>query len=271
MVTPPVHRLRGLRGSTGPGAEVARRVADDLWQARAAVLKRDQQTCVLCGEIDGRAVVVKVQRLTRLVGALKGLLRASRLERQWRGAEILMRLGVPTARPLALWSGIDRQGGRCVALALERLEGPSVLQVMAMEAGPGAGPGTSGEERGALAKALGAQIGTIAGRGWFNRDHKGSNLIVTRGGGVAVIDSVAIRRSRDPAAARRGMIFALLVEAIGCDVAPGPRERALVMRAAARAMRAERGWFRADRRAIAARLAAHGDPTPKVDPLGERV
>lgn len=144
----------------------------------------------------------------------------------------------------------------------------------------------------AIARAIGRQAARLIGLGRFNRDHKPSNLIVVRRSGgmrVAVIDCVAIlplSRGGGAGEAMERMLASLVIEPLGLGVSP---RRSLILAALRGALELERGRSggRAGghgvgspaRRAgkgrvrglwlsIAARVSAHGDPTPRVRPLG---
>jgi hypothetical protein len=231
------------------------------------VLKEDRGLCVLAGDSPAGPVVVKRMVMERLGDRLKMALGWSRLARQWRGAEALARKGVAVARPIVLWRGRDERGRVVESLAMERVRGETVLRRMARRGVPPA-------ERRALAEALGAQVGALARRGLMNRDHKPSNLVL-RGDGpgapatIVVLDTVAIRRSRPwPALVR--MLFSLVVEPAGCGVGIPASLRLRAVRASVRAAglpgdpgaHARRLWHE-----VRDRLARHGDPTPRVDPL----
>lgn len=246
------------------GAAAAACCATSEWTRHAQVLKRDQREWVIAGDTPSGAVVVKSMVLDRPLDALKRWLGITRLMRQWRGAEILGRHGFVVARPLALWRGRDERGRLVESLAMERLPGKTVLRHLHdRDLAP--------DDESAVARQIGKDIARLARLGLVNRDHKPSNLLVqpvagARGSVVAIIDTVAIRRSR-PRAALVHMLFELIVEPIGCGISVPLRLRLWVLRAAVDEM----GWQRREivrlRREVRERLAAHGDPTPKVNPL----
>lgn len=251
--------------------------------ARAEVLKTDRDARVFRAVLRGREVVVKVWELRSPWARLKAALGFSRGFRHWHGASWLVRHKVRTARTLAL----AHQHGPAVRewLVMESLPGRSVLEFLAAD-------DLSIRRQHVLARTLGAQVALIARRGRFNRDHKPSNLIVTSLSDtaceVAVIDCVAIRRGRG-VKARSRMLASLLIEPMG--VACPPRG-ALIARCA---IAESRAWLRSIlrihpdapltfrlRRAArmmakrtmtraAAIIRAHGDPRPRVDPLGRGV
>jgi hypothetical protein len=274
MIGPARERVRTVRGDAAWAGAIA--------DARAwSVLKEDGGSSVLVGEARGRRVVVKCHAPSGIAGRAKAAAGVSRLRRQWRGALWLRGRGFGTAAPLALLRGRGASGV-VECLVMEAVEGPTVLEVLARLGGRRAG---SGRDDGAsppwvrgqhaLARALGEQVARLCRSGRYNRDHKASNLIVTRldrrCAEIAIIDSVAIRRrtalSGDVAAR---MLASLVIEptGVGC-----PPRRALLMRGAracadalADGRSARELWRRAE-----AIVRRHGDPRPRVDPLGGEV
>jgi hypothetical protein len=126
-----------------------------------------------------------------------------------------------------------------------------------------------------VAEAIARQCFARARAGVFNRDHKPSNLVVTGatpgGARVAVLDTVAVRRLGRPAGLTTVPLERLVLEAIGVGAAP---RRTLVARfvrewvsGMATGTPAERRRARREVwRVFAARIAAHGDPTPIDNP-----
>lgn len=292
MIVPPARRVRLIRSRTPAAGRLPAALASDGWPARAEVLKQDERSSVLAGESPAGPVVVKSLLLDRRADALKRAVGGTRLLRQWRGAEMLARYGFAVARPLVLWRGRDERGRVVESLAMERLHGRTIIELMADHDLPRNGAF-------ALARALGEQTARLAMLGLVNRDHKPSNLLVVlsepeaqardheplaRAGGdsgasaslarasgsdvrIAILDTVAIRRA-NPWNALAHMLFELIVEPIGCGVAPSPALRRAAARAAARTMGlpaddALRLW-----REVRARLDRHGDATPRVSPVG---
>lgn len=214
----------------------------------------------------GRPVVVKIRLACGPVERLKLLTRTGRAWRQWRGAEVLARAGVPAAGPLAIAVEPTAAGPR-EWLVLEALPGRTLL-AHAADVHAGRGVLTPRAQH-ALASAAGALAGAIDRAGLFNRDLKPSNVIVTSlgtgGGGpvLAVVDTVAVRRGRGLAR----MLHALAVEPLGVGALP---RRGLLMRAL-HAAEPDKARRHALWREVARSLEAHGDPTPVDDPLeGER-
>jgi tRNA A-37 threonylcarbamoyl transferase component Bud32 len=259
-----------------PGAAWRDALAES--QGSGVVLKQEGEAVVRRATLRvagaAREVVVKTRIGRGVAEAVKIAAGQGRLARQWRGAIVLGRLGVRTARPLAL----VRELGAASAsetLIMEALEGRSLLEHLAYR---DLDPAT---ER-AVAEAVGAQLGRFAAGMRFNRDHKPSNLIVRipRGGEpeIAVIDCVAVRFAPVGLGGVERMLASLVLEPIGCGCPPTVWEMRRVVRAAARAMMTRRdgtgpvpgavsalAW--ALWRAAAEIVEAHGDPTPRVNPL----
>ncbi|HPO93372.1 MAG TPA: hypothetical protein PL072_07855 [Phycisphaerales bacterium] len=292
---------RGRAGARALKVELDASGAAESWVIRRALPPGEKETNSPVGA-GAREVVVKARRLTSSFAALKEALGFGRADRHWRSAAALAVGRVGVARPLCLaraWT----DAGRVELLALEALDGPTLLEALAeihrWERTPGSAPD------GPLARGLGDvraqhrlvdavvdQVLALPAAWLFNRDHKPSNLIVTRAGPmgarVAMIDCVGVRPAWRPGDERlvERMLFSLVVEPRGCGVLP---RRALLMRGAWRV--AER-WASGERasagdgpvqsrapvrrearalwRAVGARLAAHGEGRPRVDPLSGR-
>lgn len=153
-------------------------------------------------------------------------------------------------------------------LVMERLEGPTMLEVVAGRA-PAVDDAAPRQSR--LARAAGELVGAMSRAGLRNRDLKPSNVIVlaspesgaTRGGyTLAQIDTVGVSLRTD--ADRSEMLFRLFVECVGTGNTP---RRALRWRAALAAADNEPARARVLWRDVEARLRRHGDPTPRVNPL----
>ncbi len=222
----------------------------------ARVLKIDDRTGVWRVSRGGRELVLKMWEYSGVGGRLKLLLRASRGWRHWRGARWLAEHGIGTARPLALMTE-HGSGGPREWLVMEFLPGKTVLEHLHE------GDLRPRQEH-ALAAAIAGQVSDMVARGRFNRDHKPSNLIVTGWDGdeprIAIIDCVAIRRcGRFDFGAMRRMLASLYIEPLGVGCPP---RRALCGRALA-AISALRWWPM-----LGAQVLAHGDPRPRIDPVG---
>jgi hypothetical protein len=281
-----VDRVKILRAAEGEAAAAWRdALGRGEWVAASRTLKEDPEggSWVRRAEILGRDVVVKCRALNTLSRRVKHAMGMGHAHKQWRGAELLRKARLATARNWAIARArID--GRACEMLIAEFLEGPTLLECM-RDASVGR---LSIKDQHAVARAVGLQM---SGMGWnFNRDHKPSNLIVmVMGSGspeIAVIDCVGVRFKQVPKTER--MLASLVIEPMGCGVMP---RRALMMRAL-RAQHEElekwydpndeldegpepvltcrerirmlvrMEWFGA--RAI---VESHGDPRPRVDPL----
>lgn len=270
MVHPPISRVRvrvfgesDESSSTGARARsVARAVCDGSFVAAARVIKADDRTSVFAGEAAGYPVVVKTLALDRVRDRIGSRIGQTRLWRQARGSERVRSCGVPTAVAYAIVRGINGSGHRVEALILERVEGTTLLRAAAER--------TLGQrETRVLLDRVGEGVGTLHSSGLYNRDHKPSNLIVSADEAGAplpvLIDTADIRR-RGPADALERMLAKLLIEAMGTGVAVHAREQVRVARAAL-------SWSGRQRElrdllsAVGSIIAAHGDPTPKDDPL----
>ncbi|MBL8762614.1 MAG: hypothetical protein JNL50_15065 [Phycisphaerae bacterium] len=292
---------------------------------RGRVLKDDGATRVVAATLAGREVVVKRWTL-RGLSKLKATLGAGRGARHWNGAAWLTRHKIATAPCLAL-AHESAGGARRDYLVMERLRGPSALEVLARghrrdnraRSGIGGHDGHDGQaghdgrggrdrlrgpedprhshaagseppgaigvrEELAIARELGRQVRRMIAHARFNRDHKPSNLVVLSHAGrpsVAVIDCVAIlplSRGGGAGAALERTLASLYIEPLGVGVPPRrslilstlraalwiePAPGSVSIPARCRAKRRVRAlWL-----AVAARVAAHGDPTPRVHPL----
>lgn len=232
------------------------------------MLKRDGGTAVYRAQLCGRSVVVKRWELRTLGARLKALAGGSRADRHWRGARWLTSHGIRTPVPYVM--AVESGGGaRRQYLVMEALKGRSVLEHLA------AGDLTVRQEH-ALARCTGQVVATIWERGGFDRDGKPSNLIATsvrvEQPEVAVIDCVAIGRCRGRSSLLR-MLASLYIEPLGCECPP---RKALICAAflgcTAQGARVERGASKARLRrcwgSVAELVRRHGDPRPRVDPLG---
>jgi tRNA A-37 threonylcarbamoyl transferase component Bud32 len=238
-----------LRAAAGEDLAAWRGVFAQFDLEAGEILKRDGGSVVSAGVLTGRAVVFK----SRKVGAWDRLRLAfgyAREHRQWTGAEAAGEAGIETARPLAL-AIVDAQAGPHVVLVLERLEGPTLLDMLSRR-----------EVTPALAAEAGRAAGLLAKAGWHNRDAKPSNWIVRRVDPprLAMIDTVGVRRGRDDIA----MLASMFIEAIGTGVAPPPSLRRVALRAFVGVAGGDALtlW-----RGVKVRIARHGDPTPRIDPL----
>jgi hypothetical protein len=263
--------VRVERVAAGESAREWRRALEAFDPGAAATLKEDGDTGVYLAEIQGRAVVLKRWELRTLGARLKAVVRAGRADRHWRGAAWLAGHGIRTARTLALATE-HRRGRPRRWLVMEALQGRTVLEHLS------AGDLSVRQEH-AVARRLGAMLIELQRHGRMNRDSKPSNLIVVLADSaspeVAIVDCVAIRRSRAGVRDLTRMFASLYIEPLGCGCPP---RRGLAMAAVHGAWweldaAGQRGALRLVAkgawRAAARVIAAHGDPTPRVNPLVE--
>ncbi len=264
----PAPANRAIRGDPALTRRLASLIEDGAWLGRCAVLKRDRRCVVRAGDAPGVGrVVVKTWTLTRPRDALSRLAGSTQALRHWRGAATLASLGVPTAEPLAVF-----RRGRAETLVMREIPGKSLLRHLDEIARDVSTLDARG--RAELARAVGDGVRALADRGWFNRDHKPSNIIVTEREGpmapgearfaIGVIDAVGIRRDRLRCGGLR-MLTSLMLEPLGVDCPPSRalRMRALLGASDGASLKARKSAWRAVSQAV----DEHGDPTPKINPL----
>lgn len=256
--------LSVIRASDGEGRAIALHCSKPDWRERAAVLKREERAWVLAGDSPAGPVVVKSMTQGRMKGFLGRLFGQTRLMRQWRGAQLLRKHGFVVAMPIVLWQERDARRGIIESLAMPRLRGVTVLDALA--------EGSAGSKAMEIARAAGAMVGRLARLGLLNRDHKPSNLLVLDGDRpgetppIAILDTVGIRRcDRDEALER--MLFSLIVEPIGCGIRVPIALRVTAVRAALAGTGLPAEDLRRVWNAVQRRFDAHGDPTPRINPL----
>lgn len=250
----------------------------------AQVLKEDSGSWVRRARVMGRDVVVKCRVLNTLGRRVKHVLGMGHGAKHWRGAELLRRAHVRTARTILLARG-RVAGAACELLVIEYLDGPTLLECL-RDAATGQ---MAVKEQHAIARAVGSQISQM---GWnFNRDHKPSNLIVLGAESstpeIAVIDCVGVRFRQVFKTER--MLASLVIEPMGCGVPP---RRSLMMRVIRSHHEELEKWYHpADEedefpegspetsrqrvrslthlewRKAEAVVRSHGDPRPRVNPL----
>lgn len=159
-------------------------------------------------------LVIKTQRLTSPVAKLRSRLGLARLDNQWRGAARLRSRGFRTPRCLLLGRlPASEHQPESDLLAMQAIEGPTLLHALAE-----LNTVSDADTQALIAK--GAELaGRLAAAGLFNRDLKPSNVILDQDPEPAIIDTVAIRRSRRTRAeSLERMCFSLFVEPIGVGV-----------------------------------------------------
>lgn len=309
-----VHILAQPPQPPSASAETLRPLFDALQATTShrppVILKRDEHTLVARLHASPSPIILKLQHPASPLDHLKALFRQSRLWRQYRNARWLIDHRLPTAQPLAMLSLRDHPHLPAgTYLAMHALDGQTLLDHLAHIARlPAITVGDAVRAQHALADAAGALVANLLraqppkARPRYNRDHKPSNLIVTAispdHAELAIIDTVAIDPHpalSHPTLPLRRMLFALIVEPLGCGVLP---RRALLMRGLYAYLRREWAidpgfpsmsqpprdqppvalsgltfdqWARDSVRslwpAILQTLQAHGDPRPRINPL----
>jgi hypothetical protein len=208
-------------------------------------------------------VVLKTERSGGLRNRLRIALANTRLHRHWNAALLLHATGAfPTARchALLLWKAPDNTP--FLTLVMEALPGQTLLQTMAQIKARA----ITTRQQHRLAEAVANQTASLMRAKLYNRDHKPSNLIVTRldPPELALIDVVGLRSTGR--ASLHAHCASLVIEAIGTGVLP---RRALLLRAL-KTFLPDREQRHAAWHAIALRIRDHGDPTPKDNPLVDK-
>jgi hypothetical protein len=271
--------IRVERVAPGQDARAWHEAITSFDPSRAPPLKADSGVVVSRASLNGRDVVLKARELPSILPRLKQVFHMSRAWRHWRGAAFLERHAIPTARCLALLTERARGGLVVEWLAMEHLAGRTVLQTLSSIHHDSSAP--SIRDQHAIARALGQQLAALERAARFNRDHKPSNLIVlepvsgptSREPRIAIIDCVAIQRlGKQSWRGVRRMLASLIIEPTGCGI---PVRRTLRLRVLTSFLDAQARLPRELRRkairggwsSVAALVAAHGDPTPRIDPL----
>lgn len=253
----------------GPGEDAARwavALADAAWHATATLLKSDTDAWVRRAIINGRDAVIKCRAISRADDRLKLLLGAARGDRQWRGATWLASHGFATAQPFTLATA-EVDGMLTELLVAEYINARSVLEHLASS-------DLTVREQHEVCRALARLLAGMIKQGRYNRDGKPSNLLVVRSSGaidVATIDTVAIRQSPSAHSKLIDMLASLMIEPIGVGAAPRLALRARVVKEVVELLnrdpsrrhveRLELWWH------VSERVAHHGDPRPRVNPL----
>ena len=266
------------------------RLGEAICSQKLREIKRDGPDLVLASD----SLVIKVRVPVGIIDRLRTRFGRGRLARQAAGAATLGSLRVVTAEVLGHGTGI-LGGSQCELLVMQRLPGVSLLAIMQ-------DPRTPTDTEHAVADALGRQIAQMTMAGWFNRDHKPSNLIVQMSDDgtfvIAIIDTVDIlpikpRHKFLPAAVR--MLASLILEPTGCNCPPRLTLRRRVLLAMHRELwtlqaasgvitdepsgaadvdtldaewesQSTRAVWNMTRGSVAAHLKKHGSATPRVLP-----
>jgi hypothetical protein len=187
----------------------------------------------------------------------------TRLHRHWHNAARLTASDTfPTAGCLALLGWKTPGGERMLTLVMDAVDGPTLLEVMAQTR---TRTGLTTRTQHQLAHAVGERTRAMLDAHLTNRDHKPSNIVVTGLDPVRLdlIDLVGVK----PAGARGVDLVqpatSLVLEPLGCGVLP----RASLRMRALCALEPDRDRRKRLWRAVEARVQAHGDPTPRDNPL----
>lgn len=261
-------------GAGEDGAVWRRALEGGEWVDGAVVMKEDGGSWVRRARVMGREVVVKCRELGSWWKRVKFGVGMGHGHQQWRGAERLMKAGIATGRPLVVARAVV-DGRVCEVMVLEFVAGKTLLELLD-EVARGVGPGV--REQHAVAREVGKQVGVLDRNRLCNRDHKPSNLVVMVGSGgmpeIAIIDCVGVR-PWSHGNKSQATLSALAIEPIGCGVQP---RRGLIARALDSYVEKEGCCGSGPRQDtvrfvwsdLARIVRAHGDPRPRVDPLGRR-
>jgi hypothetical protein len=246
------------------------------WADAATVLKEDRGSWVRRANLLGRDVVVKCRELNTIGRRFKHAIGMGHGAKHWRGAERLCRANIRTgAMCVSARANVD--GRLCELLVVEFIPGQTVLQLLD-DIARGMGPSVRTQHT--IATAVGETIPALLRAGWYNRDHKPSNLVVMPSPDnrvdIAIIDCVGIRKygwmGIDECEAEE-MLASLVIEPLGCGCSA---RRALwartLMGAGWEHTESGRPRLREVREAIEcvkAFVEGHGDPRPRVNPLAE--
>lgn len=260
-ITPPEVDVRVVRSRIPDPELLADELGSSAWLSRARIVKNDDRSSVLSGEVGGKGVIVKTVVTNLLRSRAPAQLGRTKLARQWRGAELLIEHQLPTVEPVLMWSGRSAKGHHAETLVMERVVGETLLKRFARA-------DMSVRRQHRLAEAVAGLTGRLASAGLFNRDHKPSNIIVCDGAdngrtSLVLIDTGGVTRlgSRDP----DRMLFNLIVELVGTGTLP---RRAVLMQGLGAYMDAARRPIRREIwDSVRHMLESHADPRPKDDPL----
>lgn len=216
------------------------------------IIKQDRGGEVRRVEVDGVPMIVKTWAMGRRTRRLQMVVGLTPAIRHWRGAARLERAGIRTARCLAIVRTSDPP---VETLLMEFLPGESLLEQAARGR-------LSPRQEHARARSLADLVRAMHARGVGNRDMKPSNLIVLEGlGTIGVIDVGGVDRRPRPIPRTCRVLMA---EFLGVGAVP---RRTLRMRFLRELLPNAREARRRIWRESEALLRAHGDPTPKVNPL----
>lgn len=278
MSTPRIEHVWVTRA--GPGVEASampHELQRGTWLETAESLKADGASWVKRARLQGLDVVVKCRPLDTFARRLKAMIGQEQFDRHWRAAGLLASARVPTGEVKLLARAIV-DGKPAMLLVLSHVEGPTLLEMM-RRAASGA---LSDQECRSIAGSIGTLVFRLRERGLHNRDLKPSNVVMARSRfdtlNPAIIDLVGVRRARLADGAAR-MFASLVIEPTGCGVEPSKRLMVVALRAWLDAHlaassddkpepSARRALMGVMWRDVAAIVKAHGDPRPRVTPIG---
>jgi hypothetical protein len=193
------------------------------------VFKNDSRSRVTLIESAGRRWVLKRQMQSGWRGALHRVYRAIGLSpawREWRGQRRLKSLGMRVAMAAAIL--VDERGAE--SLLSPMVEGPTLDRIRPADESPAT--------RYRLAATLGRHAGRLLARGWVNRDHKATNLIIDPAcwegrADPIMLDAMGLRRRRGRDRACR--MFAVLLRSTLLYRPVSSREAMVALREAIRA------------------------------------
>ena len=260
-------QLRVLAGTGAMSAQQWQIALQGVESTGAQVLKQTHKVAVVRTTLtlggSRHLVVLKTEPVRGIWNRLRQVSGTTRLHRHWHNAARLTTTQTfPTARCLGLLGWKASSGKQMLTLVMDALDGPTLLEVMA-QARTRNGLTTRTQHQ--LAHAVGERTRAMLDAHLTNRDHKPSNIVVTGLDPVrlALIDLVGVR----PAGARGVDLVqpasSLVLEPLGCGVLP----RASLRMRAFRALEPDRDRRKQLWRAVDARVHAHGDPTPRDNPL----
>jgi hypothetical protein len=227
------------------------------WLSGERLKLDDRGRGVWRAEMLGADVAVKARPMLGVLDRLRFRLGATDLSRACLGAAILNARGVysPKVRVLAL----VRVDGAWQEVLVTEWAGGRMLLGLWVEG--------SDDDRRKLAALAGAAVGRLSSLCVFNRDCKPSNIVVD-GLEVGFVDVGGVRSSGgDLAGELARMIGALGFEPTGVGARPTFDEVVIGVRAALGAAGVEPAQRRGVLKLVRELARAHGDPTPKDNPV----
>ncbi len=281
-------QVRVSRLAQGQRAQEWQHALENLDPSRIQVLKPPAPNAEAAAATTGdtvfllrlasRPIILKLRPLNSWKRRLQHATGTGQFRRHWQGTLLLEQASIPTAPCLALGTLRNPASPAIVVewLATSFIEGPTLLHALARVRGsPGEIP---------LAQAAGRLLAGLAKatpRPLSNRDHKPSNIMLVfpwDGRGpmpkLAIIDPVGVRQivARAPSSNANNndlamMLASLLIEPIGCAIAPSVIARRACVHVLASTLSMSQGDARRLWQTAKSIIQSHGDPTPRVNPL----